>query len=152
MVSIVKVSMPSFLQLSEKVEKCVSFCTSTKIYAKKSVHPSNLRFDLSRCQGIKLIWVGVIFQNNFKMCDSYRLCNILFWIFATDHIIDVLSTCCKWVVGSGQVNTALWLHMVTLVFLRGLCRYVWVNILVLSPLRGAPQSVHAATIMMCFIC
>ena len=29
-----------------------------------------------------------------------------------------------------------WCHMVTLIFLRGLCGYVWVNILTLSPPRG----------------
>ena len=28
-----------------------------------------------------------------------------------------------------------WLHMVTLIFLRGLCGYVWVNVLTLPPLR-----------------
>ena len=31
--------------------------------------------------------------------------------------------------------SAWWLHMVTLIFLRGLCGYVWVNILTLSPQR-----------------
>ena len=31
--------------------------------------------------------------------------------------------------------SAWWLHMVTSVFLRGLCGYIWVNILTVSPLR-----------------
>ena len=39
---------------------------------------------------------------------------------------------------SGHTESGLsawWLYMVTLIFLMGLCGYVWVNILTLSPLR-----------------
>ena len=35
--------------------------------------------------------------------------------------------------------SAWWLHMVTLIFLRGLCGYVWVNILTLFPLMASIQ-------------
>ena len=48
----------------------------------------------------------------------------------------------KWavilVIAYGHTQSGLstwWLHMVTLIFLRGLCGYVWVNILTLLPPR-----------------
>ena len=34
------------------------------------------------------------------------------------------------------------LHMVTSIFLQGLCGYIWVNILTLSPQRGHVQAFH----------
>ena len=36
--------------------------------------------------------------------------------------------------------SAWWLHMVTLIFLQGLCGYVWVNMLTLSPSRVSRDS------------
>ena len=34
------------------------------------------------------------------------------------------------------------LHMVTSIFLQGLCGYIWVNILTLSPRRGDTAQIH----------
>ena len=45
--------------------------------------------------------------------------------------------------------SAWWLRMVILIFLRGLCRYVWVNILTLSPSRvysGRPNSKPSSSV------
>ena len=43
------------------------------------------------------------------------------------------------------------LHMVTSVFLRGLCGYIWVNILTLSPQRGVTMGERIMVNIVTFI-
>ena len=64
---------------------------------------------------------------------------------------DILVSCMTILFLNLQISrSAWWLHMATLIFHRGLCGYVWVNMLTLSPQRSAHYSVeerHSVTLI-----
>ena len=95
-VSICRSQHTNLLQLSEKVEKRVSFYTSTKMYAKKSIHPSNQRFDLSRCQGIQLLPLNYGLRLVIPLENSGCLCCTI-TLYVT-HILCIPNSWNAWPV------------------------------------------------------
>ena len=84
-------------------------------------------------QGESHVWLGF---NKGIQCNYYQFFSKL----ANHHIRHQATQ-------SGL--SAWWLHIVTLIFFRGLCGYVWVNILTLSPPRGL--RIRVCLLMLCNI-
>ena len=77
-------------------------------------------------------WIGfVLFNNTWSQWGHSVSCMIIhFFSKLANHQIRHQATHQV----DGQLGDCIW--SVTLIFLRGLCGYIWVNILTLSPLRA----------------